>query len=94
MRMLKILAGVMALVMLTSCTAIDKVTAFVISIAEDAAPLINRDPEMSVSSFSDNLSANEDSPFSLQLHVADDDLQYGDKLTFCLLYTSDAADEE
>ena len=35
--MLKILAGVMA-VMLTSCTAVDKVTSFVISIAEDAAP--------------------------------------------------------
>ena len=82
MRMLKILAGVMALVILTSCTAIDKVTSFVISIAEDAAPIINKDPEMSVSSSSDNLSANEDSPFSLQLHVADDDLQYGDKLTF------------
>ena len=81
MRMLKILAGVTALVMLTSCTAIDKVTSFVISIAEDAAPIINIDPEMSVSS-SDNISANEDSPFSLQLHVADDDLQYGDKLTF------------
>ena len=81
MRMLKILAGVTALVMLTSCTAIDKVTSFVISIAEDAAPIINIEPEMSVSS-SDNLSANEDSPFSLQLHVADDDLQYGDKLTF------------
>ena len=81
MRMLNILAGVMALVMLTSCTAVDKVTSFVISIAEDAAPIINIDPEMSVSS-SDNLSANEDSPFSLQLHVADDDLQYGDKLTF------------
>ena len=81
MRMLKILAGVMALVMLTSCTAVDKVTAFVISIAEDATPIINMDPEMSVSS-PDNLSANEDSPFSLQLHVADDDLQYGDKLTF------------
>ena len=81
MRMLKILAGVMALVMLTSCTAIDKVTAFVISIAEDATPIINLDSEMSVSS-PDNLSANEDSPFSLQLHVADDDLQYGDKLTF------------
>ena len=81
MRMLKILAGVMALVMLTSCTAVDKVTSFVISIAEDAAPIVNTDPEMSVSS-SDNLSANEDSPFSLQLHVADDDLQYGDKLTF------------
>ena len=82
MRMLKILAGVMALVMLTSCTAIDKATSFVISIAEDAAPIINTDPDMSVSSSSDNLSANEDSPFSLQLHVADDDLQYGDKLTF------------
>ncbi len=81
MRMVKILAGVLALVMLTSCTAIDKVTSFVISIAEDAAPINNRDPEMSASS-SDNLSANEDSPFSLQLHVADDDLQYGDKLTF------------
>ena len=81
MRMLKILAGVVALVMLTSCTAIDKVTSFVISIAEDTAPIINIDPEMSVSS-SDNISANEDSPFSLQLHVADDDLQYGDKLTF------------
>ena len=81
MRMLKILAGVTALVMLTSCTAIDKVTSFVISIAEDTAPIINIDPEMSVSS-SDNISANEDSPFSLQLHVADDDLQYGDKLTF------------
>ena len=82
MRMLKILVGVLALVMLTSCTAIDKVTSFVISIAEDAAPIVNIDPEMSVSSSSDNLSANEDSPFSLQLHVADDDLQYGDKLTF------------
>ena len=81
MRMLKILAGVVALVMLTSCTAIDKVTSFVISIAEDASPIINIEPEMSVSS-PDNLSANEDSPFSLQLHVADDDLQYGDKLTF------------
>ena len=81
MRMLKILAGVLALVMLTSCTAIDKVTAFVISIAEDARPIINSASEMSVSS-PDNLSANEDSPFSLQLHVADDDLQYGDKLTF------------
>ena len=83
MRMLKILAGILALVMLTSCTAVDKVTSFVISIAENAAPIINTDPEMSVpSSSSDNLSANEDSPFSLQLHVADDDLQYGDKLTF------------
>ena len=81
MRMLKILAGVMALVMLTSCTAVDKVTSFVISIAEDAAPIIDMEPEMSVSA-SDNLSANEDSPFSLQLHVADDDLQYGDRLTF------------
>ena len=81
MRMLKILASAMAFVMLTSCTAIDKVTSFVISIAEDTAPIINIDPEMSVSS-SDNISANEDSPFSLQLHVADDDLQYGDKLTF------------
>ena len=81
MRMLKILAGVLALVMLASCTAIDKVTSFVISIAEDAAPVINIDPEMSAPSL-DNLSANEDSPFSLQLHVADDDLQYGDKLTF------------
>ncbi len=81
MRMLQILAGVLALVMLASCTAIDKVTSFVISIAEDAAPIINIDPEMPASS-SDNLSANEDSPFSLQLHVADDDLQYGDKLTF------------
>ena len=81
MRMLKILTGIMALVMLTSCTALDKMTSFVISIAEDAAPIINTDPEMSVSS-SDKLSANEDSPFSLQLHVADDDLQYGDKLTF------------
>ena len=81
MRMLKILAGVMALVMLTSCAAVEKVTSFVISMAEDAAPIINIDPEMSVSS-SGNLSANEDSPFSLQLHVADDDLQYGDKLTF------------
>ena len=86
MRMLEILAGVMALVMLTSCTAVDKVSSFVISIAEDAAPIINIVPEMSSSSSSssssDNLSANEDSPFSLQLHVADDDLQYGDKLTF------------
>ena len=82
MWMLKILAGVMTLVMLTSCTAIDKVTSFVISITEDAVPKINIDPEMSVPSSSDNLSANEDSPFSLQLHVADDDLQYGDKLTF------------
>ena len=82
MRMLKILAGVVALVMLTSCTAVEKVTSFVISIAEDAAPIINIEPNMSVSSSSDNLSANEDSPFSLQLHVADDDLQYGDKLTF------------
>ena len=81
MRMLKILAGVLALVMLASCTAIDKVTSFVISIAEDAAPVINIDPEMSAPSL-DNLSANEDSPFSLQLHVVDDDLQYGDKLTF------------
>ena len=57
MRMLKILSGVMALVMLTSCTAVDKVTSFVISIAEDAAPIINIDPQMSVSS-SYNLSAN------------------------------------
>ena len=82
MRMLKILTGVMALVMLTSCTAVDKVTSFVISIAENAAPMINVDPEVSVSSSLDNLTVNEDSPFSLQLHVADDDLQYGDKLTF------------
>ena len=56
MRMLKILAGVMALVMLTSCTAIDKVTSFVISIAEDAAPIINIDSEMSVFFFRQSFS--------------------------------------
>lgn len=82
MLMLKILPGAMALVILTSCTAVDKATSFVIAIAEGTAPVINLDPAMSVPSSPDKLSANEDSPFRLQLHVADDDLQYGDKLTF------------
>ena len=82
MRILNILLGVMALVMLTSCAAVEKVTSFVTAIAEGAAPAINMEPVMSLSSSIDKLSANEDSPFSLQLHVADDDLQYGDKLTF------------
>ena len=82
MRIFKILPGVIALVMLTSCTAFDKLTSFVGMIADGMAPVINTDPVMSLSSSYEKLSASEDSPFSLQLHVADDDLQYGDRLTF------------
>ena len=82
MRIFKILPGVMALLMPTSCTAVDKLTSFVSSIADGMAPVIGADPVISASSSYEKLSANEDNPFSLQLHVADDDLQYGDKLTF------------
>lgn len=82
MWMLKIVPGVMALTMLTSCTAVDKVTSFVSSIADNMAPVFSMAPVMSKPASSDKLSASEDSPFSLQLHVSDDDLQYGDKLTF------------
>ena len=82
MRMITILPGVLALLMLTSCTAVDKLTSFVSVIADEMAPVVNTDPTVSVSSSYEKLSANEGSPFSLQLHVADDDLQYGDKLTF------------
>lgn len=82
MRMLKILPGVIALMMLTSCTAVDRVTSFVSAIADEMVSVNNVDAGMSVSSSPDKLLANEDSPFSMQLHVTDDDLQYGDKLTF------------
>ena len=85
MRMLNIIPGVIVIVMLTSCTAVEQVTAFVNSLAENMAPAKNMSPSMSEPVYADELIANEDSPFSLQLYVADDDLQYGDKLTFSSL---------
>ena len=89
MRMLNIIPGVIVIVMLTSCTAVEQVTAFVNSLAENMAPAKNMSPSMSEPVYADELIANEDSPFSLQLYVADDDLQYGDKLTFSSLRLPD-----
>lgn len=76
MRMLKIVSGVMIIALLTSCSAVDKVTSFVSAATENMAPVLSEPSKL------DKLTAMEDSPFSLQLLVTDDDLQYGDKLTF------------
>ena len=76
MRTFKIAPGVIAIALLTSCSAVDKVTSFVSALAENMTPVLSEP------SAPDELSAIEDSPFSLQLQVTDDDLQYGDKLSF------------
>ena len=77
MRAVKRLFGVAgSVVLLTSCSAIDNMASFVDTLADNiaAAPVAARN--------TDNLAAEEDSPFSHQLIVTDDDMQYGDKLNF------------
>ena len=76
MRTLKIALGVVLAALLTSCSAVDKAISFVSKVAENTTPVLTE------STIPDKLKAKEDSQFSLQLQVTDDDLQYGDKLTF------------
>jgi len=65
----------------------DKVTSFVSAVKENMPSFVSAvaesvPPVLSEPTALDTLTAIEDSPFSLQLQVSDDDLQYGDKLTF------------
>ena len=77
MQTFKIVPGIMMIAFLSSCTAMDKVTSFISAVTENMTPVLSEPATL------DKLTAVEDSPFSLQLLVTDDDLQYG-----CLLYTS------
>lgn len=79
MRALKILPGIGFAVLLTSCAAFDRVTSFVDVLAHQTASSQAQGHDK------DSLTATEDAPFSLQLKVADADLQYGDKLSFSAL---------
>ena len=76
MQTFKIVPGIMMIAFLSSCTAMDKVTSFISAVTENMTPVLSEPATL------DKLTAVEDSPFSLQLLVTDDDLQYGDRLTF------------
>ena len=76
MRTLKILTGVIMIALLSSCSAVERVTSFVSTVRENMTPVLSEPATP------DKLTAVEDSTFSLQLLVTDDDLQYGDKLAF------------
>lgn len=76
MRTLKIIPVLGVAVFLASCAPFEPVTSFVDALAENAAS----SPAGGLGQ--GGLAADEDSPFSFQLKVTDDDLQYGDKLNF------------